>query len=73
MLRLTFEFVDTEDEAKDMCKKIQKYQNSYRKQFYKPSYTPWTSSDGKEHKYVVWYHVQKGEDYEHLYTRTLRL
>ena len=57
MLRKTFEFVDTEDEALEMCKSIQKCQNSYRKRWYKPIYTPWTSSDGKEHKFVVWYSI----------------
>lgn len=57
MLRKTFEFVDTEEEAISTCKTIQKHQNSYRKQFHKPSYTPWTSSDGKEHKFVVWYAI----------------
>lgn len=55
MLRQTFAFVETENDAKEMCKSIQKQQNSYRKQFHKPHYTPWTSSDGKEHCFVVWY------------------
>lgn len=55
MVRLTFQFVDTENEAKELCKTIQKNQNSYRKQFHKPSYTPWESSDRKEHAFVVWY------------------
>ena len=57
MLRKTFEFVDSELEAKNLCACIQRNQNSYRKQFHKPHYTPWSSSDGKEHKYVVWYAV----------------
>ena len=57
MLRLTFQFVDTEEQAKELCANIQRNQNSYRKKFYKPNYTPWTSQDGKEHLFVVWYHV----------------
>lgn len=60
-LRETFEFVDTEEEAIEMCKTIQRNQNSYRKMYRKPNYTPWTSQDGKEHKYVVWHYTrQKG-------------
>lgn len=55
MVRLTFQFVETEQQAKELCKTIQKNQNSYRKQFHKPSYTPWESSDHKEHAFVVWY------------------
>ena len=57
MLRLTFQFVDTEQQAQELCKTIQKGQNSYRKQFHKPSYTPWASSDQKEHAFVVWYYA----------------
>lgn len=57
MLLDSFTFVDTEDEAKELCKNIQKRQNSYRKRWHKPHYTPWSSSDGKEHKFVVWYTV----------------
>ena len=57
MLRKTFQFVDTEKEALDLCKSIQKRQNSYRKQFHKPHYTPWNSQDGKQHLFLVWYCV----------------
>lgn len=57
MLRRTFQFVETEQEAKELCESIQKNQNSYRKQFHKPSYTPWESSDHKEHLFVVWYAI----------------
>lgn len=55
MLRETFQFVDTEKEAQELCESIQKRQNSYRKRRHKPSYTSWESSDRKEHKFVVWY------------------
>ena len=55
MLRKTFAFCDTEDEALEFCKAVQKNQNSYRKRWHKPHYTPWHSSDGTEHKFVVWY------------------
>lgn len=56
-LRKTFEFVDTEEEAIEMCKTIQRNQNSYRKMYHQPNYTPWTSQNRKEHKFVVWYAI----------------
>lgn len=55
MLSETFQFVETEEQAKQLCKDIQRNQNSYRKRFHKPHYTPWTSQDGKEHLFVVWF------------------
>lgn len=55
MLRKTFLFTDNEEQAKTLCKQIQKSQNSYRQTYHKPHYTPWESSDHTEHKYVVWY------------------
>lgn len=54
MLRHTFQFVDTEQQAKALCDKIQNNQNAYRRKHHKPSYTPWTSTNGTEHKFVVW-------------------
>lgn len=57
MLRRTFQFVETEQEAIELCKTINKNQNSYRRQFHKPSYTPWTSEDQTQHLFVVWYSV----------------
>lgn len=57
MLRKTFNFVNTEDEALELCKAIQKAQNAYRKVHHKPHYTSWESTDGKEHKFVVWYAI----------------
>ena len=54
--QLTFKFVDTEQEAKELCDRIQKCQNAYAKKHHKPTYTPWESEDYKEHKFVVWYY-----------------
>lgn len=51
----TFEFVNTEEQAKELCASIQANQNNYRKIHHKPYYHPWTSQDGKEHKFLVWY------------------
>lgn len=48
-------FVDNEQYAIQMCTYLQIHQNAYRRKHYKPHYTPWESSDGKEHKFVVWY------------------
>ena len=55
MLKETFQFVETEEQAKQLCKDIQRYQNSYRKRWHKPHYTPWTSQDGTQHLFVVWF------------------
>jgi hypothetical protein len=54
-LTKTFMFVDNEAQAQKMCEYLQANQNSYRRKNHKPCYTPWDSSDGKEHKFVVWY------------------
>ena len=53
--QLGFLFRDTEDEAKQLCESLYKFMTPYARRKYKPSYTPWTSMDGKEHKFVVWY------------------
>ncbi|MBQ2183728.1 MAG: hypothetical protein II399_03755 [Lachnospiraceae bacterium] len=58
MYKKVFAFVDTEKDAKFLCESIKKFSSSYVKKKYPPSYTPWTSSDGKEKKFVVWYHVK---------------
>lgn len=49
-LQLKFEFVDTELRAVAMCSRL----NAKRKSA-KAHYTPWSSPDGKENKFVVWY------------------
>ena len=54
-LEKTFTFVDTEEQAKQLCESIKQEQSYYRRKHHKPSYTSWSSSDQKEHKFVVWH------------------
>ena len=53
--RMTFDFVDTEEEAKAFCDTQNK--NYYLRKKHPAHYTPWVSQDGREHKFVVWYYV----------------
>ena len=46
----TFHFVDTEEQAKNFVEQR-------RKQRRKAWYTPWSSADGKESKFIVWYYL----------------
>ena len=55
--RPTFSFVDTESEAIDLVEQIKAAQSRYMNKHHEPHYTPWSSTDGKEHKFVVWYHI----------------
>ena len=51
--KLTFKFVDTEEEAKAFCNK--ENQDPYIRENHKAIYAPWESQDGIEHKFIVWY------------------
>ena len=51
---LWFDFCKTETEAKGLCIKINSNYTDYMRKHHKAHYTPWTSSDGKEHLFVVW-------------------
>lgn len=51
----TFSFVDTEDQAKALCNEILQNATDYVRRNKKPHYSAWTSHNGKEHKFVVWY------------------
>ena len=55
----TFMFVDNECQAKDMCERLVATSNDYVKTHKRPYYTPWTSSNGEEKKFVVWYHYKR--------------
>jgi hypothetical protein len=55
----TFEFKDTEEEAKELCSWIRKHQSAYMNKHHAPRYTDWTSENGKEYKFVVWYEYRK--------------
>jgi viroplasmin and RNaseH domain-containing protein len=52
---LTYKFFDTEEQAKNFCDK-ENTQNSYYLQKNHPArYTSWTSTNGKENKFIAWY------------------
>ena len=53
--RLTFKFFDTEKEAYDFCNKNWDESSYYVRRRYAAHYEKWTSADGKEQKYLVWY------------------
>lgn len=54
--RKTFEFFETEDQAKMFCNN--ENVNKYIKKHHPAHYTSWSSSDGKENKFVAWYSVK---------------
>lgn len=49
----TFQFFDTEQEAKEFCDKVNT--NRYVRIHCPAGYYPWTSNDGIEHKFIAWY------------------
>ncbi len=53
--RTTFQFFDTEEEAKAFCDK--ENLNRYIRKKHPAHYTPWVSQDESEHKFVVWFMV----------------
>ena len=54
----TFEFKNTETEARFFCELKKLEMTPYmRRAGYVPTYTPWDSGDGKEHLFVVWYYT----------------
>lgn len=48
--RRTFEFFSTEQQAAAFVA-------ARKKQHRKAYLTPWTSADGTEHKFIVWYYI----------------
>ena len=52
----TFEFVDTEEQAKKICNN--KNKNRYVRKHHKAIYTLWESQDGTERKFVVFYSMK---------------
>lgn len=53
----TFTFVDTEEEAKRVCAEINSRLTYYMRKHRPAHYTPWTSADGKNHKFVCLYYM----------------
>lgn len=54
---LTFRFAETEEEAKAFCDAENKTGSAYKRNRYPAHFTPWTSADGTERKYIAWYHA----------------
>jgi len=55
--RKTFEFFDTAEQAEAFCKGWNARQSRYMTQHHPAHFTPWTSQDGTEHKFIAWYHI----------------
>ena len=55
--RQTFQFFDTEAEARSFCERENRTGSAYKRNRYPAHFTPWTSADGTERKYIAWYHA----------------
>lgn len=57
-LQLTFKFFDNKEQANKFCNDLLRNATDYRLRVNKVAKPPqlWTSSDGKETKYLVWYY-----------------
>ena len=55
--RKTFEFFDTEEQARAFCDKQNALASIYVRRKYKAHYTPWSSQDGTENKFIAWYYI----------------
>ena len=53
--RLTFKFADTEGQAKAFCDMQNRSYSYYVRKNHPAHYTPWSSQDGTEHKFICWY------------------
>ena len=51
----TFEFFDTEEQAKEFCETKNMNSSYYVRKNHPAHYTPWSSQDGTENKFIVWY------------------
>ena len=49
-----FYFCQTEEEARAACARENASGSLYKRKHHAAHYTPWTSMDGKEHKYIIW-------------------
>jgi len=54
---LRFCFVDTEEEAIQEVFKENSTGTRYKRKNRPAHYTPWSSLDGRENKFIVWYYV----------------
>ena len=53
---LTFEFKETEEQAKNFCENVNKRLSYYMRKNKPAHFTPWSSQDGKEKLFVCWYY-----------------
>jgi hypothetical protein len=51
----TWQFAETESEARTICARENATGTAYKRRKHPAYYTPWSSTDGHEHKYIVWY------------------
>lgn len=54
-LQLTFQLLPTEEKAKQFVEITKRVSTPYCNKKYPPHYSEWTSSNGKEHAFIVWY------------------
>ena len=54
--QLTFEFHSTEEQAAAACERLNKTATPYMRKHHPAHYTPWESLDGRESKFIVWFH-----------------
>lgn len=55
--RLTFDFVNTEAEAVKRVVAENTTGTRYKRKNLPAHYTPWSSLDGRENKFIVWYYI----------------
>ncbi len=51
---LWYIFADTEAEARAICERENSTGTAYKRKHHPAAYTPWSSADGTEHKFIVW-------------------
>ena len=57
--QLWFDFFDTMEQAENYKRNFLKTKSSYYRRNKRISILPWTSSDGSEHKIIMWYYIQE--------------
>lgn len=53
---LTFQFFDTQEQAQAFCDRENASGTAYKRKNKTAHFTPWTSTDKTEHKFIVWYY-----------------
>ena len=51
----TFQFFDTEEQAKSFCDRMNALATPYARKKHPAHYMLWESQNRQEHKFVVWY------------------